>query len=355
MTAITYSPSLETPEDGEAATAAELRKTLHAILETTSQDYDHAVRSVHAKAHAVVRGTLTVADNLPPELAQGLFAAAGEYAVIARFSTAPGDILDDSVSSPRGLALKVINVPGEREAGNETASQDFVMVDGPTFAAPKAKVFLANLKALAATTDKAEGLKKVLSAVLRTTEAGLEAVGLSSAMVKNMGGTLPTHPLGLTYYTQSAYRYGDHVAKVQVTPVSRNLTQLTGDTVTIGDRPMALREVCLETFIEQPSEWSVRVQLCTDPEKMPIEDPTVEWDEQASPFREVARLRVAPQPSWVPGETEGLEDSLSFSPWHCLSAHRPLGAINRVRREAYEMSADFRTKFNGCPLHEPRG
>ena len=48
------------------------------------------------------------------------------------------------------------------------------------------------------------------------------------------------------------------------------------------------------------------------------------------------------------------DDTLSFSVWHGLAAHRPLGSVNRLRKAAYEMSAAFRSSFNGCPIHEPR-
>jgi hypothetical protein len=44
---------------------------------------------------------------------------------------------------------------------------------------------------------------------------------------------------------------------------------------------------------------------------------------------------------------------MSFSPWHGLAAHRPLGSINRVRKPAYEMSSGFRAAHGGCPMHEP--
>ncbi len=63
-----------------------------------------------------MRGTMTVLDGLPAQLAQGLFAKPGQYDVAMRFSTLPGDILDDSVSTPRGLAVKVIGVQGARAA-----------------------------------------------------------------------------------------------------------------------------------------------------------------------------------------------------------------------------------------------
>ena len=70
-----------------------------------------------AKAHGLLRGTLTVAENLPPVLAQGLFARSGNYPVAIRFSTSPGDLLPDSVSTPRGMAVKVIGAKGERLPG----------------------------------------------------------------------------------------------------------------------------------------------------------------------------------------------------------------------------------------------
>jgi len=47
-----------------------------------------------------------------------------------RFSTLPGDVLDDSVSTPRGLAMKVIGVEGERLEGSEgDVTQDFVLIN----------------------------------------------------------------------------------------------------------------------------------------------------------------------------------------------------------------------------------
>ena len=59
-----------------------------------------------------------------------------------RFSTQPGDLLDDSVSSTRGLAIKVVGVEGERLPGSEgQATQDFVMQDTPAFQSPNAKNF----------------------------------------------------------------------------------------------------------------------------------------------------------------------------------------------------------------------
>jgi catalase len=114
---VRYSPDVETPEADEAETNRQLTETLLKISEITFKDSGHAIRSVHAKAHGLLNAELMIADDLPPELAQGLFATPGRYPVLMRFSTIPGDILDDSVSVPRGLAIKIVGVEGETTAG----------------------------------------------------------------------------------------------------------------------------------------------------------------------------------------------------------------------------------------------
>jgi hypothetical protein len=351
---VRFDPSVETIAPDEQETLKTLEGSFQEILETTSQDYGHAVRSVHAKAHGIARGTFTVADDLPAELAQGIFARPGTHEAVIRISTNAGDILDDSVSLPRGLALKVLDVEGARLPGSEgDTTQDFIMVNGPAFSAPDAKAFAKNLKLLAKTTDRFEGVKKAMSATFRVVESALEAVGGQSATLQTLGGAKPVHPLGETYYSQTPFRYGDYIAKVALFPVSPSITRLTGDTVDITSRPDALREVVRDELIEHGGTWEFRVQLNTDLETMPIEDASVVWDEAESPFVTVATLEIPPQLSWEHGVTDRTDDALSYSIWHGITAHQPLGGVNRARNETYKQSADFRGNFNGCPMHEP--
>jgi hypothetical protein len=353
-TPVRYDPSVETVVPDEAETIAGLNDSFQEILETTSQDYGHAVRAVHAKAHGIARGTLTI-GHLPPHLAQGIFAAPGSYEAVIRISTNAGDILDDSVSLPRGLALKVLGVNGPRLPGSEeSTNQDFIMVNGPAFSAPDAKAFAKNLKLLTKTTDRFEGVKKAMSATFRVIEAGLEAVGGQSATLQTLGGAPPVHPLGETYYTQTPFRYGDYIAKFALFPVSPGLTRLTGDLVDITSRPDALREVVRDELIEHGGTWELRVQLATDLEKMPIEDASTVWDDKESPFVTVATLEVAPQLSWEHGVTDRTDDALVYSIWDGVTAHQPLGGVNRARKSPYKLSSQFRGSFNGCPVHQPK-
>ena len=207
---------------------------------------------------------------------------------------------------------------------------------------------------LAKTTDKAEGAKKALSSVLQTINSALTTVGVESPMIQQMGGAPQVHPLGETYYSQTPYRFGDYIAKWQLAPVSPELTGLTKEVVDVAGRPDALREEVRRGLVEAGGTWELRVQLNTDLEKMPVEDPTKVWDEKESPFRTVATLSVPEQVSWEHGASDRLDQKLSFNIWHGLAAHRPLGNINRARNETYVKSADFRRQFNGCPMHEPR-
>lgn len=350
-TFVSFDPSVEAISSDEAEAVESLKASFKHILETTSKDYGHAVRGVHAKGHGIIKGDFTVLPGLPRELAQGLFAQPGRYEAVLRLSTSPGDILDDAVSSPRGAALKVLGVPGERLSGEHGGEQDFVMVNGPVFGAKTPAAFAKNLKLLAATTDRAEGAKVALSSTLRVVEGALEALGGKSALITQLGGAPEVHPLGETYYSQTAYRYGDYIAKVSLAPVSPGLTERTGDLVNVHGRPDALREDVAAVMIEQGGTWEVRVQLCVDLETMPVEDPTMLWDEKVSPFVTVATFTAAPQASWRNGISQSEEDLLSYSPWHGLAAHQPLGAINRARHAVYDYSADFRADFNQCPVH----
>jgi hypothetical protein len=90
-----------------------------------------------------------------------------------------------------------------------------------------------------------------------------------------------------------------------------------------------------------------------DPDaRMPIEDTTVTWSEQVSPFIPVARLFIPRQHFDTP-EQNTLCENLSFNPWHGLLAHQPLGYMNLLRRELYLHTAGFRRGRNGVPPEEP--
>ena len=350
---VRYSPSVEDVRSDETQTIEQLCETFDTILKTTAEDYGHAVRSVHAKAHGILEGTLTVEDGLAPELAQGLFAKPGTHKVYMRLSTNAGDILPDAISLPRGLALKVLDVEGGRLPDAEGTTQDFVMVNGKVFQAKTADKFLGNLKLLAKTTDRLEGTKKAMSTVLRGVNKALEAVGIESTTLASLGGAPNVDPLRETYYSVTPFRYGDYIAKFSVAPVAPALTGLTGKEIDASGRPDAIRETVQAEMRGIEGVWEFRVQLCRDLARQPVEDPTVEWKEDEAPFQRVGTITVRPQDSWDAQRVGAVDERMRFAVWTGLAAHQPLGNINRARKAPYRHSAQFRERFNRCPIHEP--
>lgn len=351
---LSYTPAVEQPQSGDQAAIASINTLMRGILETTWRDYGHSVRSVHAKSHGLLEGELRVLDDLPETLAQGVFSKPATYPVVLRISTNPGDILDDTVSAPRGLAMKIIGVEGQRLPGSEASTtQDFIMVNGPAFLAPSAKDFNKSLKLLAATTDTGQLWKKLISALFRKTTVALNAIGVEGGSLKGLGGEAMTHPLGETFYTQTPFRYGKNIAKLSVAPVSATLRYLKDKPVDLSGKPNGLRAAVIDYFRTHGGEWEMRVQLCTNPETMPVEDASVPWPEDESPYVVVAKLTVKAQPAWSEERARQADDGLSFSPWHGIVDHQPLGSINRARKDVYEMSAAFRSAHNQCPINEP--
>ncbi len=351
---IPYTTDIERIDQDEADVNAELADTFRQIIETTYRDLGHGFRGVHAKSHALLQARVRVLEGLPPDYAQGVFTEPKSFDALVRISTGAGDILPDSVSLIRGFAIKLVGVEGERLAGSEgDTTQDFLFANGVAFPTPGPKKFLANLKLLAKTTDKVEGLKKAVSAVFRTAEKGVEALGGESALLEQLGGHRHTHPLGESFFTQAPIRYGDYIAKLGVVPLSENFRALEGQEIDIAGRDDALREEIATLLATQGGEWEIRVQLARDLAANPIEDASVAWPEEDNPYVAVAVISIAPQPSWTWDRARVLDDQTAFNPWHGIKAHRPLGAVMRARKVAYAASSELRGRLNGCPFHEP--
>lgn len=353
---IAYHADLETPGADEQAAIEDITESMLYIIGKTHEDLGHALRSVHAKSHALLEASVTVHDTLPAELRQGIFSEPGRtYPAIVRISTIPGDPLRDSVSLPRGLAIKVFEVEGERlpDSGNDT-TQDFLFASAPAFAAPDAAGFAKNLKLISRTTDRVEWAKSALSWILRPIVKGLEAIGADAGTLKAMGGYPETHPLGERYYTQVPSRFGDYVAKLDIVPRSENFRALTDLRLDLSEGPDVLREAVADVMSRQGGEWTLRAQLCRNLDTQPIEDASVVWPEEDSPYLDIATIRVAPQTSWSEGRSRAVDDGLTFRPWRGVDAHRPLGNVMRARRHVYPVAAGRRAELTGCPMHEPK-
>lgn len=351
---VRYSPQVEEIKDGEVDLFDKIEKVMMKQNEAMTERYGRAIRASHAKPHGLVKGELRVREDLPEHLRQGLFAQPGKtYPLLARLSTTPGEILDDDVSTPRGFAIKVLGVEGPKITGDdEQGTQDFLLVNGKRFIASNAGAFLVGITQTEAASPTPEGFKKAVSKVSEVTNKALNAVGVDSA---NLGffGHPPFHPLGECYFSQQAFRFGDYVCKIGLFPASANVKALAEEKVDVSDDRTALRRAVEQELRTGGAEYELRVQLCTDLDKMPVEDAHKEWDEDDSPYVPVARIVIAPQESFGDDRRKYFDEALSFSPAHGLEAHRPLGQISRARLHAYARVSQHRHDANGASRREP--
>jgi len=354
-TYVPYSDALEQPGADEDRQIDAIVEALHGNNEWAYKKFHHGLRDAHAKTLAVLRGELTVYPDLPPELAQGLFAQPRSYPVITRLSTTSGVIRSDQIRGVHGLAIKVLDVAGERMlADDDAATQDFLLVTHREFPFADVRAYLRrgmpSAWLLARLSDP--GLSAV-GALLTRAKPALARVGVALPNAVEIFIEPNTHILGQTFYSAAPIRWGDHVAKFEVEPLSESVRTLTGQPLAADAGYDAYRNQVFDFFATNNAEFELRAQLCTDLARMPIEDATVPWPEELSPHIRVAKLRYNQQNPDSPDRRRFGDDVLSYNSWRGLAAHRPLGPINRLKLKVYEASSTFRHDKNNVRLLEP--
>jgi hypothetical protein len=156
---------------------------------------------------------------------------------------------------------------------------------------------------------------------------------ISAAIAK----TPMTSPLESSYFSASPFLFGpDRVMKFSAVPVSGEISPLADPL----DKDY-LRTILVEQLRTKAYQFDFLVQVQAPSKELQIEDVTFPWDPAKYPFRKVAQLTIPQQDLECSASIESCEQ-LFFTPWHALLDHRPLGGINRLRREVYLASANHR-------------
>jgi hypothetical protein len=350
---VRYRAGLERPSPDEEELVRQIVSAMESVNRQLAAKHRHGLRDAHAKSHGVLAGELRIEPDLPGHLAQGLFAAGRSYPVIVRFSTSPGDLRSDRVPVPRGLAIKVIGVDGPRAVDDGARTQDFLLVDHPTLPFGTIGEYVELQQVLEREPRQSDARQRVTRLGARVAAGVLARLGRPLPRVIEVLATANDHILGQTFHSMAALRYGDHVAKISAAPRSAEVQALIGRHVGGRAGDSALRDLVADFFARHSADYELRAQLCVDVDRMPIEDASVLWPEELSPQQRIAVLHLPAQDPYSDARRRYADDVLSFSPWHALEAHRPLGSIMRSRRVAYRRSSDFRHKVNGVQEREP--
>lgn len=303
-----------------------------------------ARRDAHPKSHGCVKAFVEVEQGLDARHQVGVFASPGKvYPAWIRVSNGSFNIQSDLVGDIRGFALKVMDVPGDKvlEHKRDARTQDFLFINSPT-------MFVRT------PLDYVELAGKTFDGNPATFFLSLDPREWKIRELRNLLGATtkqPMNPLRSRYWSTTPYMWGEGGA------VKHSVRPCDGEDVEgrIGDESENFLREAMGVHLSQTEGcFEFLVQLQKDAESMPIEDATIPWQEEFSPFVKVATVRI-PMQEFDTKEQDELCEHLSFNPWHTLPEHRPLGNINRTRRIVYDMISAYRHQLNGVSEREPEG
>jgi len=324
------------PAGEEAAIDEILRLTMEQLKKESPPGTRPVKRDAHAKHHGLVRAELTVHEALPPELAVGVFQTPRTYRAYVRFSNSVGNIGDDHEPQTRGMAVKLLGVPGEKLLPDErhATTQDFVLLNNPEFPVADLDEYIRFMKAVFSGSPIWFFLPSLNPFRWRIREL---------LIVMAMRNRKVSSPLTTQYYSATPYLLGDRPIQFSLRPTSMAREP-------IPDSPDYLREAMRGTLAQGDASFEFLVRFRAS-EDEPIEDPRIPWKGQ---WRSVATLRIPRQTFLSPAQLE-LAENISFTSWHSLPEHRPLGSINRARKRIYQAISQYRHRENGVPIGEPTG
>ncbi|MFW5451742.1 MAG: catalase [Methylophagaceae bacterium] len=295
------------------------------VIKGTHTNY--AARGAHAKGHACVKAYFDVNEEIEPQLQHGIFQTAGkQYKSWIRFSNGSSNIAksDDSEKDSRGMAIKILNIDG-----SESQTQEFLAHNSPAFFS----VDLQDYNQLVESDDK-----------IKYFVQGYNPFNWRLREISHVLDTLsspPYSPIWDEYFSNTAYKLGPHNIKFMMRSCS-NPPQKTGNDL---NDPNFLKHTLITELNSGPACMELLVQLQDPTKLMPIEDPSILWQQADSAFISVATITILQQ-QFDSEQQQQFCENLSFSPWNSVEAHRPIGALNRVRKMVYQASSDFRHKTN---------
>lgn len=284
------------------------------------------------KTIACLTGDFTVASDIPDALQHGLFASPDTYPVTARFANATK--FDDSEKDLRGLSLQVSGISGDPVWG-EQGKQDFLLNSYPALFVATPEEFLGFMRA------RQTGEKMALAKFfLSPFDPHIKSLITVLKARKKHDSPLDirywsTVPSALDSRLDSTATPPENVSAVKysVTPCS---TYTTEKTVSAGENQ--LRAAIGAHLQQAPACFNFGIQVQSNSDDMPLEDASVIWDEDDSPFVTVATLRFEQQAFDTPQALEQCEQQ-QYNPWQSLPAHTPLGRMNAVRKAVYATGA----------------
>lgn len=287
-----------------------------------------AERPVFRKLHGVAHARLEPSPDLPDDLKAG-FLGHGTLSAWVRFSSDTGPT-DPDLESSTGLGIKLFGVPGSNALGEDGATADLIMQNFPVF-------FVDDAKTMCEFTYAGTVLEDYPGYLAQHSKTR----DILNRMQKVEGSVLTT-----TYWGILPFRLGGRVVKYRLDPetAAQNVS---------NDAPDYLATDLANRLAASEYRFRLMIQERTDPAVMPLDEATVEWPEDTSPFVEVATFVLPCQDVNARGQPE-YGQGLAFNIWRVPEANAPVpeSSIAAVRKAVYAASANLRHTANGQPLSD---
>jgi len=298
----------------------------------------NALRDAHPKAHGCVRAEFHVLPTLPNRLAKGVFIPGKTYQAWIRFSNGSRDAEKADIKrDARGMTIKLLAVPGKKIIDGEAATQDFIMINHPVFFANEP----GRYRSLIQDINSDSFLKKLHIPF---------ALGPKGTMIALSMNTRISNPLQARYWSMVPYQLGLGSER-QAVKYSARACSAERDPMPEHPSHNFLRDALKNSLQKKDACMEFLVQPRTS-NKLSIEDSMTEWKETDAPFYPVAVIRIPEQVFDTPDQNKFCEN-LSFTPWHSLPEHKPLGAVNRLRKVIYDRISRVRHEMNTANRQEP--
>ena len=310
----------------EPARLEALAETLRA-LQRKHAEAGQPLRALHAKGQVCAEAELTVLPDLPEEARVGIFARPATFRAYVRYSNGSGRRQHDGKGDVRGLAVKVLGVPGKKliPGLEQATTQDFLLIRTPSTPFRDAEEFVW----LVAAAEQ--------PLLLLPRAIGRFGLGRALALLKQLsrGLSAPMPSLATThYYSALPIRFGTYAVRYALRPHAEPAPDGRRRT------PDYLRDELAARLAAGPVTYDFRVQFFVDEARTPIEDGSRDWAEADAPYVTLARLTLPQQALDSPRgrALAAFVEKLSFDPWHAPEEFRPLGNLMRARNHAYRLS-----------------
>lgn len=293
--------------------------------------YEVTLRDTHPKSNGLLLTEFEILPGLSEDLRVGLFAEPATYKCWLRFSNSDATVTPDAVKDFRGIALKLFPVPGDKLQEDEEGTLDFLLIGHDAFFAANPKDFLnffVNVTHYPGRLGRLIYFIPKRLRLLRNSLVGRKSYG---------------HPFEIVWFGCAPYRFGHKVVKYKL---HSEWPRSEPD----REDPDYLRQRLKATLNEQGHIMDFLIQFQEDPNRDLIESTGVAW--RKSQWHKVATLHI-PQQNFNSTERLEFDENLTYNPWHCPPAHRPVGGINRARRDVMRAIQEFRLDQNGQQRSKP--